>query len=159
MGRIVLGLDVSSTSTGYAVVKNGRWLKANGCFGMIKPPKSDLAEKLFYFRSQLLSIIERHKPDLVVIEDVFAGRNIGTTKLLSRFSGVALEASYSITSKEPLIVETTKVRKAFELPGKEEAFSYVKSRYKLDWEFKTMNDVSDALLLALYGNKLLTGNK
>jgi Holliday junction resolvasome RuvABC endonuclease subunit len=159
MSKTVLGLDVSSTSTGFAVVKNGRWLRTSGRFGMIKPPKGNLAEKLHYFRTALLELVSNINPDLVVIEDVFAARNIGTTKLLSRFSGVALETCYAVTHNEPLIVETTKARKMFALPGKEEAFAYVKARYKLDWEFKTMNDVSDALVLALYGNKILVGKK
>jgi hypothetical protein len=91
-----------------------------------------------------------------VIEDIFSGRNISTMKLLARFSGVAIELSRRSLGSDPLIVNTTKVRAAFPCGNdKEEAFKYICNRYKLQWNFKKDNDLTDAILLALYQHQVL----
>jgi hypothetical protein len=68
---------------------------------------------------------------------------------------VAVELCYEMTKAEPAVALATTVRKKLNVKGKEEAFEFIKKRYGLDWEFKKMNDVSDALLLALYLHKLV----
>lgn len=151
---VILGLDVSSSSTGYAVLRNGRWNKSKASFGIIKTSSKDpLAQRLLSFRDQLEALLKKIKPTHVVIEDVFSGRNISTTKLLSRFSGVALEICLRRTKKEPLVITTMQVRSFLGCGKKKEnAFAYICDRYNLDWDFKKMNDVADALALALYMN-------
>jgi Holliday junction resolvasome RuvABC endonuclease subunit len=101
----------------------------------------------------LSKIIKASRPDFIIIEDVFRGPNAKTTKLLSRFSGVAIEVSRRMVKKEPVIAAATKVRSFFELKTKEDAFNFIRQKYKLDWEFSKMNDVADALLLSLYLHK------
>jgi len=85
---VLFSLDVSSTSTGYSIIKKGRFRKVNKYFGKIMPDKKlDLAEKLSYFRSELVKLLEKYKPTCVAIEDVFVGR-VNSAIILSRFSGV-----------------------------------------------------------------------
>jgi Holliday junction resolvasome RuvABC endonuclease subunit len=150
--RILLALDVSSSSTGYAVFKNGRWSKAKNSFGLIKTSSSmSLGERLCKFRNEVEELIDRVKPTHIVIEDVFSGRNVKTMKLLARFNGVAVELSKRKTDTEPLIVLTASVRKFLKCgKSKEEAFAYICDRYNLEWEFKKTNDITDAISLALY---------
>lgn len=150
--RVILALDVSSSSTGYAVLKKGRWSKAKNSFGFIKTTsKMSLGERLCKFRNELEELLDRVKPTHVIIEDVFSGRNIKTMKLLARFSGVAIEISKRKIENEPIIALTSSVRKFLECgKAKEDSFSYICERYNLDWEFNTMNDITDAISLALY---------
>lgn len=151
--KVVLALDVSSSSTGYAVLRSGRWNKSSVSYGLIKPPKGvvPLGQKLVYLRDEIQKLLRRVKPDVVVIEDVFSGRNVSTMKLLARFNGVAIEVSRRYLKKEPVIALTTKVRAFLECGRKkEDAFAYICKRYNLDWSFSKMNDVTDALCLALY---------
>jgi Holliday junction resolvasome RuvABC endonuclease subunit len=94
------------------------------------------------------------KPTHIVIEDVFRGRNVATMKLLARFSGVAIELSRRLLRKDPLVVMATEVRSLLGCGRKkEEAFKFVCKKYNLDWSFNKMNDVTDALCLALYAHK------
>ncbi len=155
---VILALDVSSSSTGYAVLKGGRWRKSASSYGTIKVPASlELAERLEKFRDEVEEVILRTKPDLVVIEDIFFLRSISTVKLLARFSGVALEVSRRMTKQEPCLVLSSTVRSKLECgKSKEEAFKYICDKYKLtDWKFKEHNDIADALCLALYAHKFM----
>ncbi len=151
---IILGLDVSSSSTGFAVLRDGRWNKSKASYGMIKPPrKLPLGEKLVYFRDELEKVIKKISPTHIVIEDVFRGRNAKTVKLLSRFSGVTVELCRRLSKKEPTIVNALQARTCIGVRKKEEAFSIITERYNLDWNFNKMNDITDAIVLALYKHK------
>lgn len=154
---IILALDISSSSTGYAVLRKGRWNKSQASYGTIKiSPKLSLAQRLVQFRNELNHLIRAVKPTCIVIEDVFKGRNISTMKLLARFNGVAIELSRRLLRKDPLIALAVEVRSLLECgKKKEDAFNYIVGRYHLEWEFNKMNDVTDALCLALYAHKVL----
>ena len=150
---IVIGLDVSSTSTGWAVLKSKRFYKREGIdFGLIKPHKKlVLAEKLNYFRSELSKVISRVSPDVVGIEDIFLLRNVKTLKLLGRFSGVAIETVYDFSGVVPYIVQVKESRVQWGTQDKEEVFEKIKNKYKMnEWLFKKHNDLTDAISIALY---------
>jgi len=154
---IVLGLDISSSSTGWAVLKHGRFYNRKGIdYGMIKPPKKlELSEKLVYFRTELIHLLETIQPDIAVTEDVFFFKNPKTLKLLSKFHGVAAEAVRD-TIDFPIGVHTVKaIRSVIGTQGKEETFSEIVEKFKLvGWEFSKLNDVTDAIAVALYGHKM-----
>lgn len=149
---VILALDVSSSSTGFAVLRDGRWNKSATSYGTIKiSSKLTLPKRLVEFRDEVQSLIKRVKPTVIVIEDVFSGRNVSTMKLLARFNGVAVEVSRRAIKRDPIIALTAKVRANLECGrGKDDAFEYICSRYNLDWNFNKMNDVTDALCLALF---------
>lgn len=155
MGSTILALDVSSSSTGYAVLKDGRWRRSAVSFGTIQISNDlPLSERLEKFRDEVEKIIKQVRPDLVVIEDIFFLRSISTVKLLARFSGVALEVSRRLTKREPCLVLSSTVRSTLGCgKSKEEAFAFICKKYKLDWSFKKMNDIADAICLALYAHK------
>ncbi len=159
MSKIILGLDVSSSSTGWAVLKNGRFYKREGVdYGWIKPKKTYLLhEKLNYFKLELEKVMEVAYADAVGIEDVFLSRNVQTLKILSRFSGVAVETVYSYLEKNPpYIVQVKAARAQWGTQDKEEVFNMVKNKYKMDeWVFKKHNDITDALSIALYVSSIM----
>jgi len=156
---IILGLDVSSSSTGWAVVKNGRFYKREDVdYGFIKGKlKVGPAEKLSSFKDRLRSLINDIEPDYIVVEDVFYGRSAKTFKVLSRYSGVTLDTCWDILNSEPIIVLPTAVRSVWGAQNKKEIFDIIVKKYELDWTFKKYNDITDAIALAIYGHKYVRG--
>ena len=156
MSNIILGFDVSSTKTGFSILKNGRFTKSTKDFGSIEiDSKLSLSEKLVYFRDSVEEVINRYNPQHIVIEDVFIGHK-STIILLSRFSGVIIELCKRICV-EPCLINATKARSLLKVKNKkEEAFKFIKDKYKLNWEFKTHNDIADSLVLVLAYKKLIS---
>lgn len=155
MRDVLLALDVSSTSTGYSVLKRGRFSKSVKDYGVIAPDKKmSLGEKLVFFRDSIEELLVRYKPTQVVVEDVFI-RQKSTVVLLSRFSGVVIEVC-SRHGLEPMLLNTTKARSLLGIKNKKEiAFEYIIKRYNLDWSFKKYNDVADSLIVGLACRKVL----
>lgn len=158
---IILGLDVSSISTGWAILKHGRFYKREGVdYGIIKGnPKLKPANRLSLFRKEIAEIISKTKPDYIVIEDTFSGPNRKTFKVLCRFGGVAMEVSRTIGGVEPIIVPVTSLRAVWGTQVKKEIFNKVVSKYKLDhFEFDRDNDITDAIAIAWYTHRILRSN-
>ena len=88
---IVLGLDLSSVRSGWAIIKNGRFYnRLDIDYGFISPPKKFSAgEKLTYFREILIEVLSRNIIDIICLEDVFALRNVNTLKVLCEYRGIA----------------------------------------------------------------------
>ena len=144
----ILGLDISTKSTG--------WFLSKKAFGIISPPQElSFSQKLSWFRSELLVVLEKHKPDIAIIEDAYyrpGFGNIHTLKTLVKFAGVALEACATLGIETEVITATTarkyccgKQETPLKKPG---VFKYFVEKYKLDWKFDKMNDVTDAMTLA-----------
>jgi len=145
----VLGLDVSTKSTG--------WFLTKPSCGIIAPdPKLSFDEKLVVFRAELDRILIKYKPDVVVIEDAYyrpGFGNIHTLKALVKFAGVAQElcASKGIQTE---IITATAARKhcCGAQEGKfkkQEVFNFFKTKYNLDdWTFNKHNDITDAMALS-----------
>jgi Holliday junction resolvasome RuvABC endonuclease subunit len=143
----VLSLDVSASSTGWAFTtsKTGKQFDYN----LIKTsPKNSLAERLAYFRTELVSVIKKFKPTHVVMEDVFSGLNPKTLIMLSKFAGVTMETIRSVANTEPYIIHTSTVKAYFKAKDKETIFNMIVDI--LDWKmeevsFKKHNDLTDAI--------------
>jgi Holliday junction resolvasome RuvABC endonuclease subunit len=155
MTQKILAFDVSSTTTGWAVLTSGRFYKTEKNFGTIKIPSNQtLAEKLVYFRNTVENIIQTVSPSYIVIEDVYIGHK-STIVILSRFSGVILEL-VSRLGYTPNLINATKARSLLKIKNhKQEAFNFINKKYSLSWDFKDKNDITDALILALSFNILL----
>ena len=63
---VLLGLDASSSSTGWAVFDH-RGLAA---YGIIKPDGEDWRDRLVHQGSKLKEVMEKYHPDKIVMEDV-----------------------------------------------------------------------------------------
>jgi Holliday junction resolvasome RuvABC endonuclease subunit len=147
----ILALDISSVSTGHCIVHNGRLVKST--LGTISnDPKICLGKKLVRFEEEITKLINKHKPDCIVIEDIFRGPNIKTFKTLAMFRGVCFKVSFSILEKEPISIMPSEARKIVGVDGitKEDGFDFVVNKYNLvKYDFLTHNDISDSIILAL----------
>ncbi len=144
----ILGLDVSTKSTG--------WFIAKRSCGTIKPPGDNFADKLVYFRAELVKLLDKYKPDLVVIEDAYyqpRKGSIHTLKALSKFAGVAIEASQAKGCAVEIITATTARKyccgRSGEKVTKQDVFDFFVEKYDLeDWTFNRHNDITDAMALS-----------
>ncbi len=145
----ILSFDISSISTGYCLIVDGR-LNKNTC-GTIKPnPKEPYGARLGFFEQEVSRIIALYNPDEISIEDIYFSRNIKTYKVLSYFRAVAIKVIYSVIGRDPISITASEVRGLLEIPNnKEEAFRWIMSRYKLDFTFEEHNDITDAIALGL----------
>lgn len=154
---LVVGFDVSSTRTGYSVIKSGRFYIAKHNYGTIEPPKEKtLSEKLVFFRKAVIGIFEDlpYPPTTVAVEDVFVGQ-ISSAIILSRFSGVLLETIREVLCLEPVLLTVTHARKILGFPNnKEQVFELVKKKFRAkDWSFRTHNDIADSVVIGLAAYK------
>ena len=148
----ILGLDTSTTSTGYAVLDNKRLIS----YGTIKTPKkADLLDKIIYIEEHIKQIIKAKEIEFIVIEDLAVTRSASTTKVLA---GLLYHLLVEFRKKELLVVQARpsewrsvcgikgKCRKEF----KQNAIQHIKNEYKID----VNNDEADAICIAEYGNNL-----
>lgn len=146
----ILSLDISSVSTGWCLFK-GTELKH---FGTISFPKTvELHDRMVGFKDELNDIINKYKPDAVLIEDVWLGINVSTSKTLSKFAGIAEETSYRITKEKPIIITNKVVKGFFKCKSKEDLYEFVVDI--LDFghifdNYKKYNDITDSMAQAIY---------
>ena len=150
----VLSFDVSSVSTGWAVVTKNK-PKYYGVITIDK--KLSISQKLNAFRCAVISLLCKHAPTHVVVEETYM-KNVKTLKTLMQFISVINEASFNTIGKEPVLIFPNTVRSYFKLKNKKEMFEYINKRFKFNMDFKKDNDVTDALGQGLYYFELLEEN-
>jgi len=151
----ILALDISTKSTGWFITK--------GSCGLIEPdPELPFSEKLSVFRKNVVYLIERYNPDVVVIEDTYLRFNPRTLKQLSQFAGVAMEVCGSRKIQVDTITATQarkhccgnqegnfKKEQVFNYFVEKENFNTVCRRlFNRECNFSKDNDLTDAAALA-----------
>lgn len=89
---MVLGIDPGTAITGFGVVTTGRDQRATllEC-GVIRTRASaPLPERLLHIARGVAGLIERHRPAVLALEDVFHGRNARTALVLGHARGVIM---------------------------------------------------------------------
>lgn len=145
----ILSFDVSSVSTGWAFFNDNKLEN----FGTIQPLDTyRLQEKMYWFRNEVRSLLNIFTPDHVIIEETYL-KNVTTLKVLMQFIGIINMECFTEIGAEPIFVSPQTVRSLFKVKTKEEAFDYVKNKYKVklkNYTFETGNDITDAILMGLY---------
>lgn len=148
----ILGLDTSTTSTGYAVLDNEKLISC----GTIKTPKkADLLDKIIYIEEHIKQIIKAKEVDFIVIEDLAVTRSASTTKALA---GLLYHLLTEFRKRELLVVQArpSTWRSVCDIKGKcrkelkENAIQHVKDVYNID----VNDDEADAICIAEFGNSL-----
>lgn len=106
-GVVLLGLDVSSITTGYCFIDtNGNILKA----GAIKCG-GDVPERMQQLRDSLALLLNEQKPTFVAIEDMIAFRNGRVVKLINQFVGVAYLTAFDFNGNDVYFIASSSVKK------------------------------------------------
>lgn len=85
---IILGVDPGSGCTGYGLLQPPSTAVA---FGAIRPPASaELGRRLLHISDKLGEIIEQHKPDHCVVENIFYSTNARSALVLGHVRGAII---------------------------------------------------------------------
>jgi crossover junction endodeoxyribonuclease RuvC len=92
-GRVILGLDPGTASTGYGVVSIcGNRFRALD-YGVVQTSsRLALEQRLEIVFAQVGDILERHHPDATAVESLFFNTNVSTALAVGHARGVALLA-------------------------------------------------------------------
>lgn len=99
---IILGVDPGTARTGYGIVRTGGGGPAGAgipaavlieCGVLRTDAAAPLPRRLLDIHEGISQIIGRHRPDALVVEDVFYARNVRTTVVLGHARGVVLLAA------------------------------------------------------------------
>jgi crossover junction endodeoxyribonuclease RuvC len=151
---IILGLDVSSACTGWAIIEDETLI----AFGEIqlsafKKKKEPLKwMKILY--NEIAVICDKYNPQKVFIEDTFV-RNALTIKTLARARGVAEIACLNSGITFIAVRTASHIRKTVLGEGNlksEQICSILEDRYSQPIKTKGL-DAADAILVALCGSK------
>ncbi len=171
---IVAGFDISSTTTGWCILKiedgSVKYLDS----GYFKPlKKGTIFDRLSHSKKEVEKILKKYKPDHVAIEDIISfmkgastAKTIITLSLFNRIVGMTV---YDYLGRSPELFNVMSIRHGLkltkELPKKEDMpelashhlgvkFPYY---YGKGGKIKSESyDVADAWSVATYYSKLLT---
>ncbi|HSX19369.1 MAG TPA: crossover junction endodeoxyribonuclease RuvC [Candidatus Saccharimonadales bacterium] len=95
---IIFGIDPGTATTGYGVIKSDSDKHKNGFefieFGCITTPKEhEMPLRLFSIQTELNKLLVQHKPDCVVVEQLFFGVNSRTAMTVGQARGIILAAA------------------------------------------------------------------
>jgi crossover junction endodeoxyribonuclease RuvC len=90
----ILGVDPSTVATGWGILDGDARRPRAVDSGVIRPhPDLRWEEKLRAVHEEMLAVVDRTSPDLLVIESTFLYRNVRTALLLGQIRGVILLAA------------------------------------------------------------------
>ena len=150
----ILGVDPGLTRCGFGVVDGKRAVD----FGVFQTDsKSDPAARVGEISLRLQELIDKHKPELVALERVFAQANLRSVMGVAQISGALMATAYSrgipvefFTPSEVKAAVTGNGRAT-----KDQVGLMVKAILQLD-ELPKPADVADALAVAVCAQKRST---
>jgi crossover junction endodeoxyribonuclease RuvC len=151
----VFGIDCGTNCTGYGIldVEAGpreTHLRAVAAGGLKLAKSQTLPMRLAYIYSELSSLIEAHRPDVVAVESVFYSVNAQSALKLGHVRGVALLAAavhgIPVAEYAPLAIKSAVV--GFGLAQKEQVQFMVARLLKLECAPEPA-DAADALAIAI----------
>jgi len=91
--RIIVGFDPGLADTGFGVIKvQGDTLTCLAYGSLRTPAKVDLTKRLSLLYQKVQEVLEKYKPDLVGIEQLFFCRNVTTAFGVGQARGVVMLA-------------------------------------------------------------------
>lgn len=90
----IFGIDPGSERTGYGCVEMlGSRHHLVVCGALTAPTGATFPEKLKHIHAGLVTLLARHRPDCVAVENIFYARNVRSALKLGHARGVALLAA------------------------------------------------------------------
>jgi crossover junction endodeoxyribonuclease RuvC len=147
----IFGIDPGSDRTGYGCIESDGRRHRLVVFGTLSgPARATFPEKLDAIHRGLSTLLERHAPDCVAIEDIFYARNVRSALKLGHARGVALlaacEAHVPIAEYAPAEIKRAVV--GYGRAEKPQVQQMVKLLLGLD-AAPSPHDAADALAVAI----------
>jgi len=144
------GIDPGSRITGYGIVEKHKSNLIHIDNGVIKP-KANLifAHRLYSIYKEIILLIDKFKPDVIALEDIFVAKNIKSAMKLGHVRGIAMLAA---TTANIEIAEYTPSQVKSAIVGignatKQQVQIMIKHHLKLPEV--AAEDASDALAVAI----------
>jgi crossover junction endodeoxyribonuclease RuvC len=154
MEKLILGIDPGSIVTGFGLVKasaRGSNPVTHITHGVVQmTAKASFPERLFELGESLEQLFQKHRPDIVVIEKIFMGKNADSAFKLGHARGVAMLEARRVNA-EVVEYATRLVKKGITGKGSasKEDVQVILQRL-LNVRSITRLDASDALALAAF---------
>ena len=147
----IFGIDPGSDRTGYGCIERvGRRQYLVICGSLSGSPRASFPDKLKAIHEGLVSLLARHRPDCVAVENIFHARNVRSALKLGHARGVALlsasEAGLPIAEYTPAEIKRAVV--GYGRAEKHQVQQMVKLLLGLDAP-PSPHDVADALAVAI----------
>jgi crossover junction endodeoxyribonuclease RuvC len=147
----VFGIDPGSNRTGYGCLEtDGTRYRLIDCGSLTPPRGASFPERLRAIHEELLSLLERARPDCAVVETIFHARNVRSAIRLGHARGVVLlaasEAGVPVVEYSPAEIKRAVV--GYGRAEKPQVQQMVKLLLGLD-RLPSPHDVADALAAAL----------
>jgi crossover junction endodeoxyribonuclease RuvC len=151
MKKVILGIDPGYGITGYGViVVDGTKISCRD-WGVIRTSSNDeFCDRIAELHKDLKKIINKYKPNLVAVEDLFFYKNVKTAMKVGQARGVILLTA--VQAKAPIVEFTPlQVKQAIASYGRAEKAQVqqmVKTLLCLD-KIPKPDDAADALAIAI----------
>jgi len=147
----VFGVDPGSLRTGYGCIDtDGSRHRLVACGAITTPAAAAFPEKLLAIHRALGQLLRKHRPDCVVVENVFHAANVRSALKLGHARGVALltavEGGYPVVEYTPAEVKLAVV--GYGRAEKHQVGEMVRLLLGLS-EVPQPHDASDALAVAI----------
>jgi crossover junction endodeoxyribonuclease RuvC len=147
----VFGIDPGSVRTGYGCIEtNGRRHTLIDCGAITGAPRAALPARLHGIFARLSALIAQHRPDCVVIENLFHAKNVKSALVLGHARGVAVlaavQAGVTMVEYTPAEIKASVV--GYGRADKQQMQQMVKLLLGLDTA-PTPHDAADALAVAI----------
>lgn len=160
----ILGFDISTVATGWAIVEDGTLVKR----GIICPvdelkqlyktkkaakeAMKDEVERFAYIVKRASEVIDRNNIDVLVVEDSFMKTNASVLRLLARLSGGVLGHWIGhFEGKPAYIVMASRARAKVGCKGNAKKFEVIEFLRREHGLIIEDDNEADAVVLALYG--------
>lgn len=148
----VMGIDPGTGRTGWAVLEGSKSYQELVEFGcIVTKPKSKPSTRLKIIYDEILELVERYKPDVVAVEELYFFKNAKTVIRVAEARGVAVVALESsgveVYDYTPLQVKQTVA--GYGRADKSQVERMVKATLKLKNMPKKYDDAVDAVAVAL----------
>jgi crossover junction endodeoxyribonuclease RuvC len=147
----IFGIDPGSERTGYGCIESaGSRHELIACGSLSAPAGATFPDRLLTIHAGLKTLLERHRPDCVAVEDIFYARNVRSALKLGHARGVALlaasEAGVLVVEYSPAEIKRAVV--GYGRAEKPQVQEMVRLLLGLDTR-PSPHDVADALAVAL----------
>ncbi|MDD3285262.1 MAG: crossover junction endodeoxyribonuclease RuvC [Patescibacteria group bacterium] len=153
MEKIILGIDPGIADTGYGFIRvKGGNLECLD-YGSIKTPAGQpLPERLLSLYRELRLLLEKYRPQVAAVEQLFFNKNVRTALIVGQARGVALLAisQQGIPLLDFTPAQVKQAVSAYGQASKLQIQKMVKLILKLE-EIPKPDDAADALAVAICG--------
>jgi Holliday junction resolvasome RuvABC endonuclease subunit len=153
----VLAIDGALNHSGWVILderekKDGSRQTVGSKYGVIMPnAKMSLAFKLSYIKKEVTDLIKTYKPDVVVFEDTYAGKNALTNARLNNAKGVYIVTVFEVTGEDPVYVNAAVARSCLGFGNnKEDPYEFFSKLFDMSESFNKGNDITDAYTLGFW---------